>query len=162
MEKRQKITLLFWLCLSLFVCIESWRLGLGSFNAPGPGFLPFGASLAILLLSLFLFLKERGRKLVGKAAPIFRGKKIRNVIYILGGIFAFPLLLNRLGFFLCTLLFMGFCLKIIVPQKWRVVLGMSIGVTIISYLLFDAWLTIQLPKGTWVNQLLKLASPLWK
>lgn len=162
MEKRQKVTLVFWFCLSLFVCVESFRLGLGSFKAPGPGFLPFGASLAILLLSLFLFLKERGRKLSEKAAPLFRGKKIRNVIYILAGIFAFPLLLGRLGFFLCTFLFIGFCLRMIVPHRWRVVLVMSIGVTIISYLLFDTWLMIQLPKGIWVNQLLKLANPLWK
>jgi len=162
MEKRQKITLIFWLCLSLFVCIESRRLGLGSFNAPGPGFLPFGASLSILLLSFLLLLKERGRKFIGKAVPLFRGKRIRNVIFILAGIFAFPLLLGRLGFFLCTLLFIGFCLRMIVPHRWKVVLGMSAGVTIACYLLFDAWLMIQLPKGIWVNQLLKLASPLWK
>ena len=162
MEKRQKVTLIFWFLLSLFVCVESFRLGLGRFNAPGPGFLPFGASLAILLLSFLLLLKERGREFIGKAVPLFRGKRIRNVILILAGVFAFPLLLGRLGFFLCTFLFIGFCLRMIVPHRWKVVFGMSAGVTIACYLLFDAWLTIQLPKGIWVNQLLKLASPLWK
>lgn len=162
MEKRESITLFFWLCLSLFVCIESWRLGLGKFNAPGPGFLTFGVSLLIILSVLFLFLKRTGKKAFKDAAPLFKGKRIRDVTYTFIALLAYALLLDRLGFFLCVLFFVGFSLKIIRPQSWRVVLVMSIGVATLSYLLFDVWLTIQLPKGTWVNHLLSLGAHLWK
>lgn len=162
MQRREKITLIFWLFLSVFVCVESLRLGVGSLSAPGPGFLTFGVSLFIILSVFFLFLKRTGRKLVENAAPLFKGKKIRDVIYAFIALFAYALLLGRLGFFLCTLFFVGFSLKIIKPQNWRVVLLMSIGVAIFSYLLFDVWLTIQLPKGTWLNQLLSLKGLLWK
>lgn len=58
--KKQKIALIFLSGFSLFIGIESWRLGVGSFHAPGPGFLSSGAALAILFLSLFLFLKGQG------------------------------------------------------------------------------------------------------
>jgi hypothetical protein len=146
MEKQQKIAILFLLAFSVFVSVESWRLGVGSFSAPGPGFLSFGAALAVFLLSLFQAFKGWGR----------------DIVYILGGIFAFPLLLSRAGFLLCTLLFTGYCLRIIAPQKWRVVLAVSFGVTIVSHLVFNVWLSIQLPRGTWVNQILVLATSLWK
>jgi hypothetical protein len=162
MEKRERIPLFVWLLLSLFVCIESWRLGLGSFSLPGPGFLTFGVSLFILLSVFILFFKERGKKIVKGVAPLFRGKKVRNILYGFGVLFAYPLLLNKLGFFLCTLFFVGFCLKMIEPRKWGVVLGISIGAAFISYLLFIVWLGIQLPKGTWVNQFFSLIPNLWK
>lgn len=153
MQKREKITLIFWLFLSLFICIESLRLGLGSLRAPGPGFLTFGVSLFIILFVCLLFLKKTGRKFAGNVAPLFKGKKIREVVYAFIALVGYALLLNRLGFFFCTLLFTGFCLKIIIPQSWRVVLGTSIIVALFSYLIFDVWLNLQFPKGTWLNQL---------
>lgn len=163
MERRERFTLFFLLFLSLFVGIESWRLGLGSFKLPGSGFLPFGASLAIDLLVLLLFLKERGMKLVRDAVPFFQGKKVRNVIFILGFLFAYPLLLNILGFFLCTLFFVGFCIKLIGSQKWKVILGISIGVALFSYLLFVVWLNIQIPELRWLKQLFSMGGRLlWK
>ena len=161
MEKQQKIAILFLLAFSVFVSVESWRLGVGSFSAPGPGFLSFGAALAIFLLSLFQAFKDWSRDIVKREAPSLRGDKA-NVLYILGGIFAFPLLLSRAGFLLCTLLFTGYCLRIIAPQKWRVVLAVSFGVTIVSHLVFNVWLSIQLPRGAWVNEILVLATSLWK
>jgi putative tricarboxylic transport membrane protein len=161
MEKQQKIAIIFLLAFSVFVCVESWRLGVGSFSAPGPGFLSFGAALAIFLLSLFQASKAWGRDFLKRETPSLWGNKA-NVLYILGGIFAFPLLLSRAGFLLCTFLFTGYCLKIIAPQKWRVVLTMSFGVTIVSHMIFNIWLSIQLPRGTWVNQFLGLATSLWK
>jgi hypothetical protein len=162
MQKREKVTLIFWLFLSFFICLESLRLGVGSLRAPGPGFLTFGVSLFIILSVCLLFLKKIGRKFAGNVAPLFKGKKIRDVIYASIALFGYALLLDRLGFFLCTLFFTGFCLKIVSPHSWRVVLGMSIIVAIFSYFIFDVWLTLQLPKGAWPNQLFSLSGVLWK
>jgi putative tricarboxylic transport membrane protein len=153
MERREKITLFIWFFLFVFVCAESLRLGLGSLSEPGPGFLSFGASVVIGLLAGIQFLKERGKKLAGHVAPLFRGKNKRAVLFTLGVIFAYPLLLDRLGFVICTLLFMGVSLRTVGSQKWRSVLVISIGTAILSYLLFDVWLPLQMPKGTWVGLL---------
>lgn len=160
MEK-QKIAILFLLAFSTFVGFESWRLGVGNFNAPGPGFLSFGAALAVFLLSSFQAFKGWGRDLVKNQTPSLRGNKAK-VVYLLCGIFAFPLLLSHAGFLLCTFFFTGYCLKIIAAQKWRTVFVMSFGVTIVSHLIFNIWLSIQLPRGTWVNHFFDLGISLWK
>jgi hypothetical protein len=152
MQIHNKIVSLSLLLLSVFLCIESSRLGLGNFREPGSGFLPFGASLVIGILSVILFLKERGNK----DKPIFRGKKIRNTTYILSVIFIYPFLLYRLGYFICTLFLILFCSRIVSSQKWRIALLVSICTAISSYLLFVVWLGVQIPKGTWVNHMLLL------
>jgi putative tricarboxylic transport membrane protein len=155
MEKKQKIALLFLLVLSVFVSIKSWQLGLGRLSAPGSGFLPFGVSIFLILSVAFLFLKER--KNVGQVVPLFRGKNVKNLIYGLGGLFAYWFLLNKLGFFTCTFLFVGFCLKMIEPHRWRLVIPVSIISAIISYLIFNLWLKIPIPEAEWVNKLFRFS-----
>jgi len=160
MEK-QKIAILFLLAFSAFVGFESWRLGVGKFNAPGPGFLAFGAALAVFLLSIFQAFRGWGRDSAEKQPPSPQGNKAK-VFSLLGGIFAFPLLLSQAGFLLCTLFFSGYCLRIIAAQKWRTVLTVSFGVTTVSHLIFNLWLSVQLPRGRWVTQFFDLAASLWK
>ena len=162
MPRREILTLLFWLLLSIFVCVQSWRLGLGRFNSPGSGFLPFGAALVVGILALVLFFKERGHHIAGNGAPLFKGKKVQNVIFILALLFGYPLLLNQLGYFLCTLFFVGSCIRIIGQRQWRVVVIIGISTAIISYLLFDVWLKIQIPEGKWVAQLSRVGGLLWR
>jgi hypothetical protein len=162
MVRREKIALLLWFLLCAFVSFESWRMGVGSFRVPGPGFLTFGVSVIVALLVVAVFLKERREKSTGNAAPLFKGKKVRNIIFGFGFLFAYPLLLNQLGFFLCNLLFAGSCLKVIAGKKWREVMAVSIGVAVSSYLLFDLWLALQLPKGRWVDQVWSSVGAVWK
>lgn len=162
MARRDKIALLFWLCLSILVGIESWELGLGQFSQPGPGFLSFGMSVFIFIAVFAMVLKERGKKLVKKPEPIFRGKKIKNVIIGLFLIFVYYYLFNKIGLFLDTLLFVGLSLKLIEPHKWKVVLPISFGVSAGSYMLFVSWLQLQVPEPRWLNYLHSIGDLLWK
>jgi putative tricarboxylic transport membrane protein len=156
MRQREKITLFIWFLVALLVSIESWRMGLGSLRAPGPGFLTFGVSLIMALLVIILVLKGRREKIVGDVQPLFKGKKVGNIVLGFSLLFAYPLLLDKLGFVPCTMLFMGICLRAIGKKKWSVVVGMSVGIAIFSYFLFDVWLAVQFPKGKWVSMLLSL------
>ena len=150
MKDRESFTLYLWLVFCLFICIESWRLGLGSLGTPGPGFIPFGAALGTGLIALALLLVRKGKSLSGHTPPSFQRMRFKKILYMVCAIFIYPLLLNGLGFFLCTLFFIGFSLKVIEPQKWRIVLGVGIGAAVASYVVFDVLLKIQLPKGTWL------------
>jgi len=48
---------LFWLFFSIFICIESYRLGIGSFSVPGTGFFHFLVGIVFAMLSLLLFIQ---------------------------------------------------------------------------------------------------------
>jgi hypothetical protein len=151
--RKETILYFIWLLVSLFVAVESWRMGLGTFRIPGPGFLTFWVSLVVGLLTLTLLVQERARKILETAAPLFAGKKVTNIILGFSFLFAYPLLLEKLGFSLANLLFLGFCLKVIAGKKWGVTAGVSGGVTIFVYLLFVAWLQLSFPPGEWVSRI---------
>ena len=53
---------LFWLLISISVLVESLRLGIGTLRDPGLGFLTFGASGLMGILSLVLFIQACLRK----------------------------------------------------------------------------------------------------
>jgi len=148
---REKITLIFWFLLSSFFCIESYRLGLGSIYAPGPGFLTFWISI-ILFVFVVVLLLQGMKKPVGKVEPLFRGKNLRNIAYAIVFLFGYGLLFRRIGFFLCTVLFTGLCLKAIGKKKWPTVIGVTLLVSLVAHMLFVVWLKIQFPKGSWVAE----------
>ena len=154
--RKETIVSIIWLLLSLFVAVESWRMGLGTFRIPGPGFLTFWVSVIVVVMTLFLMLKDRGRKIAEDAAPLFKGKKVTNLILGFVFLLAYALLLDELGFSLCNVLFVGLCLKVIAGKKWGVTVGISSGVAIFVYLLFVVWLQLSFPTGTWVKALLSL------
>jgi putative tricarboxylic transport membrane protein len=159
---RERATLVFWFVLSFFFCIESYRLGLGSLHAPGPGFLTFWVSLVVGILAVVLFLQERGKRFLKDMAPLFKGKNLRNIIYANVFLYGYAVLFDKIGFFLCTLLFIGCCLKVIGSKKWKIVIWGSMSVAVGAYMVFGYWLAIQLPKGRWVESLLSLGDHLWK
>ena len=162
MRRRDRVTLYCFLAFSIFVCEESWRLGLGNFQAPGPGFLPFGASAIIALFAIILLVSGR-KKTVVSTEPFFKKERLFKFLAVLAITFGYGFLLYYIGFFLCTLLFVGISVRAIEPKKWWIVLGVSLGTAIAAWLLFDYWLMVQIPKGIWVGPLFdKIWRFLWK
>lgn len=137
----------FWLMVGFLICEESWRINLGEFRNPGPGFLPFGAGLILGGLALVLLVKTLGGKSSGDKA--FRVERSRwpKVSMTLASIFVYGFLLEPLGFLLMTFLVMGFLFRVIEPQRWRTVIAGAFFSAVGAYLIFEAWLKVELPKG---------------
>ena len=57
MSKADRISGIFWLLFSVFVSIESYRLGLGNLHQPGPGFIFFWTAVAMGVLSIAVFVR---------------------------------------------------------------------------------------------------------
>jgi hypothetical protein len=77
-----KGTSLFWLFVSIVVSVAAFRLGLGKLNAPGSGFMPFGAAVLLGLLSIACFLQAVLReKTKPAAASLFRGTLWYRVVF---------------------------------------------------------------------------------
>jgi hypothetical protein len=137
MERGDRISGSFWLIFSLVVAIESYRLGLGTLSSPLTGFLPFVASVALGILSLTLLISNKlGQKPLEKGEDItFNRQSFPKVAYVAISLFAYGILLAPLGFILDTVILVGF-----------VFIG-AISAPLISYLIFDVLLKVQLPKG---------------
>ena len=137
----------FLLLLGFLICEESWRINLGEFRNPGPGFLPFGAGLILGGLALALLVKTlRGKSSGDKAFRVERSRWTK-VSLTLTSIFVYGFLLESVGFLLMTFLVMGFLFRVIEPQRWRTVIAGAFFSAVGAYLIFEVWLKVELPKG---------------
>ncbi len=147
MKKFDLISAAFWLFVAIIICEQSWRIRLGEFHNPGPGFLPFGAGLILGGCALAVLVKALRAK--GKTEKVFWADRSRRskVFLTLGCIFVYGVLLEPLGFLVITFLTMGFLFRVIEPQRWRTVITGALFSAIGAYLIFAAWLQVELPRG---------------
>ncbi len=138
---------IFWLLLALWVIVESFQFGFGLWKAPGAGFVPFWAGILLAGLSLFQIFRTVWKKIPPAGENPFEKVRWEKWGLTLAALLGYGLLLESLGFLLCTLIFMAVLLAWIEPQPWSVVLLIALGTTAASYLLFEWWLKSQLPKG---------------
>ena len=140
---------LFWLLCGMLIILFSVQLPLGTIDRPGPGLIPFLLGMLLDGLALVLFFGSLAQKGKGKTAQPFwsdraRGKK---VIWAVVSMVVYAFVLNYLGFVTATFLLMFFLFKMIFTLKWTVALGAALLTLLLTYLLFIAWLEIQLPSG---------------
>ena len=134
---------LFFVLFSLYVCFESWRLGIGSFFHPGAGFFPFYSSLLLGVLSLtVVLLTFRGT--VEKAES---WADVGNTVTVSFAVLGFALLLIPLGFVVATFLFIFFLLRAIEHRGWLFSAAAALSISGSFYVVFGVWLGAQFPPG---------------
>jgi putative tricarboxylic transport membrane protein len=134
--------------LSIWVMIDSYRLGLQSFRNPGPGLFPFlaGVLLAILVLPLVV------RRLRGwrnkdeketRTTAAYHWKMIAAMAALVG----YFMFMDKLGFVVTSFLFLGSLFWIANPRRWILVSSFSLATVALTYVIFDVLLKIPFPPG---------------
>ncbi len=138
---------IFFLLFSVFICIESVKLGLGFWHKPGAGFVPFWSGVLIGILALLMLVQNIwfNKTDVTEEAKVKTNWKaiILVLVYYLGYI----LILDYLGFIIATILFVGIVLKSIEKKGWFLAAGASLAMAFATYYLFKVWLQAELPEG---------------
>jgi len=145
--KREIIICGFWLLLSFYLSIESYRLGLSTGNRPGPGLFPFIATIGIALIAAYRLINSIRKGSPEENSEADLAGEVTPVVYVIAGMIAYACLLNFLGFLLCTFLLFAFYLKVIAGRGWLVTLSFAVAVALTSHLFFDVLLKAELPRG---------------
>lgn len=69
-------------------------------------------------------------------------------------IVAYLVLMSRIGFIISTILFMIISLVYLKLKNKVLMIGLSLGMTALVYFVFTNFLTVILPKGTWLMAIL--------
>ena len=149
MRRYDQMSSLVWLVFAIYICIASSRLSFGSFDHPGPGFLPLLVGIFLGIFSIIAFLQAHLSKLPDETTsswyPKERWKKLVGVLAVM---FIYAFCLEILGFLLSTFFLLVFLFRVgMEPQRWLVAVGGSAIASFASYAVFELWLKTQLPKG---------------
>ena len=118
---------------------------MGRLKHPGPGFLPFGLAIVLIILSLILIFSKWKE---GTARTSFWPHRtwLRPLLGVSILIF-FALVVERVGFLITTFLFLVIWMGVIERIRWLTIISISIGTTAALYLIFALFLDVPLPMG---------------
>ncbi len=139
-----------WFIVGVIIVLASLRYGLGSLGSPDTGFMPLLAGSAICFFS-FIGLVHGTLQLKQGASwkPAMKGLNWQKSLIVSSALIVYALLMERLGFVLCTVLFLGFLFRAVKPMSWLFTIAYSIFITLAAYVIFQIWLQAQLPKSPW-------------
>ena len=147
MKKSDILCSLFLVAIGTIFCVSALRLGIARPSAPGPGLIPFGAAVLLILFSLGTIVEAALTSKPQKASPILLGKRSWAVFLVLVVLFFYAFVMNRLGFVVATFLALTCLFRLSEGQTWRIALGASALTTLVAYLLFAYALGVSLPQG---------------
>lgn len=147
MDMRELWSGLFWLTFSVLGCIWSFKLGVGVPRVPGPGFFPFWSAAVLGAFSIVLLAVTIVRRRKVRLAELWVGTKWPKVVLMVPPLLLFHLLLPVFGFLLTTFGFIVVVTRITEKSGWLWITGTALAVMVGTYLLFQVFLGVILPKG---------------
>ena len=148
MTRAEKVTNLVLILFGVFIGLESRKYPLGTIDNPGPGFLPLLLGTAMAVMSIALSLRAWRKGMPQPPRPFWPEKGgLAKVSLTFVVILLFTGLLEITGYRINIFLLFLILLRPIGRQKWIWSLSISVGAAFVSYLLFEKWLMIPLPRG---------------
>lgn len=148
MRKAEIITSAVFLLISALVLYEAKRLGFGwGIEGPQPGFFIFYLALGLGLSSLIRIaqlLRDRGLLPGTKFVSAKAWPEVLKVFLPMAGA---VLLMEFLGFYIASALYLGFFMRWVGRFSWGMVLLVAFLFAFSHYMIFEKWFLVPLPKG---------------
>jgi hypothetical protein len=131
--------------LAVIGIVGSLQVGIGwAAEGPKAGFFPFYMSLIVLGSSAINFLnifRERNGSLFAEWG------QLRQVLSIVIPTAVYVLAVPVLGMYVSSGLLIGVFMKWLGRYSWVMVLAVAVGVPVLTYVMFERWFLVPLPKG---------------
>jgi putative tricarboxylic transport membrane protein len=134
------------------VVYDAVRLGIGwGTDGPKSGFFPFW--LGVLLLAICAGLLVQAA-LSAKSRPFTTRERLGPVLKVLWPAVAMVVLMQWIGLYVASALYIGFYMRWIGRHSWPAVVGLAVGVPLVAFIIFEKWFLVPMPKGpleTWLG-----------
>lgn len=144
MKKSKIVAGIVWILLAVYVCLEAFKLDIGTLTNPEPGFMPFICGVLIGLLGAVVVVAEWKNQ---KKVSVWGATSWGKIAAIILGIIAFALVVERMGYLLSLFFLMALFFKVLGSRNWMLVILYSFLSTLTIYLIFDVGLQVQFPRG---------------
>jgi putative tricarboxylic transport membrane protein len=131
--------------LGALVVWDSYRLGIGwGSSGPGSGFFPFWMGVILLLCCLGVIaqaLRRADRK------PFVARAALGPVLKVLVPAVGLVVLVQAVGLYVAAAVYLAFYMRWIGRHSWGLVAAVAIGFPVVTFLVFETWFLVPMPKG---------------
>jgi putative tricarboxylic transport membrane protein len=127
------------------VIADSVRLGIGwGTDGPKSGFFPFWLALLMLAACALILVQSIRRK---SSAPFVTREQLSPVLKVLWPAAAAVALMQFVGLYVASALYMAFYMRLVGRHGWLVVIGLAVLVPVVTFFVFETWFLVPMPKG---------------
>ena len=154
MRKADMTVALLLVTLAALVAWESLKLDIGwGLNGPAGGFFPFWLAVGLGICGGATLAQA-----IWKPSPMLQGPLVQRagwgpILKVAVPAIAMVAFTELIGLYLAAALYIGVYMRWIGKHHWLLVLAVGIGASAASYLIFEKWFLIPLPKGRWGEHL---------
>ena len=137
--------------LSAAVIYEALRLGAGwGGEGPESGFFPFWLATLLAIVSIVLFVQALR---IRSEEPFVTRERLIPVLKVLGPLAGFVLITDPpgpwsgLGLYVAAGLYLGFYMRWVGGHDWRTVVALATLIPVLTFLIFETWFLVPMPKG---------------
>ena len=131
--------------LGVVVLVEAIRLGFRwGPDGPQSGFFPFWLAVVVIAHSAAI-LVQAVRKRSGQ--PFATREQLRSVLTVAWPAAAMVLLTQFIGLYVAAALYLFFYMRLVGRHSWVTTIGLSLAIPLLTFLLFEKWFLVPLPKG---------------
>lgn len=138
--------------LGVIVLAESVRLGFRwGPDGPQSGFFPFWLSVILIGHCIAVVVRALRRR---STAPFATRQQLRSVLVVAVPAAAMVLVMQFLGLYVATALYLAFYVRMVGRHSWVTALGLAVCVPLVTFVIFERWFLVPLPKGpleTWLG-----------
>jgi hypothetical protein len=132
--------------VGVVVVVEGLRLGIGwSTDGPKPGFFVFYLGVALLIASAVIALLAFRRGAVQR--PFVAPGQFRPVALVFLPAVFMVVLTGLVGLYVSGAVYLAAYMRWIGRHSWALILVVSIGIPVVTFLIFEVWFLVPLPKG---------------
>ena len=127
------------------VIADSVRLGIGwGTDGPKSGFFPFWLALLMLAACALILVQSVRRK---SSAPFVTREQLSPVLKVLWPAAAAVALMQFVGLYVASALYMAFYMRLVGRHGWLVVIGLAVLIPVVTFFVFETWFLVPMPKG---------------
>ena len=145
MRAADLITALALILVSVIVIVDVLRLGIGwGSEGPESGFFPFWLAVAMLTTSVAILVQALRQS---RTKPFVTAARLRPVLAVLAPATAMVVVMEGLGLYVASALYLAFYMRWVGRHAWTTIAALSIGIPIVTFVVFEKWFLVPMPKG---------------
>jgi putative tricarboxylic transport membrane protein len=142
----------FLVVVAMVVAIEGLRLGVGwGTDGPRPGFFVFYLGVALLAAAALVVIGAIRRP--APSGHFATGPQVRSVVTVFWPAVVMVILTHFLGLYVTGALYLAGYMRWIGRHRWITTVLVAVGIPVVTFLIFEIWFLVPLPKGPFETRL---------